>query len=259
MPPPRIAAMAARLREFLQLVGESPEEVSRALGHDPDWLSPVLAGRAECPVSVLEYLARRLDLNADWLLLGRGSPRRSDLTAAAQARPLVIAAADEVRERMEAIGNRADEYACAPLLRDDADVDPTRPLSLDAIESYCIIYKKWLAAPGATVCLRLRDASMAPVLNPGSIVAVNRSRRGPAGLNGKLVAVRPPQAGRVLVRRVIMDDKHLAFAPENPDYDPRTGEPRNPVFVVERRPHRGAPAPPNPIVGKIDWAWSLFP
>ena len=170
---------------------------------------------------------------------------------------IVVSAA--VKERMDALGESAHQFACVPLLSDGAAAEFTGSIGEDGIESYCIIYRRWLSAPDGTICVRLTDDSMAPVLNEGSIVAVNRTRRGPGGLNGKIVAVLHPEQSGVLIRRVVMDEQHLSFTPENPAYDATTGEPRHPTIIVERRPHRGVTAPPNPIVGKIDWAWSLFP
>ncbi len=175
------------------------------------------------------------------------------------ARPLEIVIPEQVKLRMDSLGDQASQYAAVPLMHDDAAAAPALDVDDPRIESYCIIYKKWLGAPANTVCVRVRGESMCPILNDGSIVAINRSRRGPGGLNGKIVAVRNLDQGGLLVRRVIMDARHLTFVPENPDYNPRTGEPRNPTLIVERRPHDNTPAPPNPIIGKIDWAWSLFP
>jgi len=170
---------------------------------------------------------------------------------------IVVSAA--VKERMDALGESGQQFACVPLLSDRAAAEFTGSIGADAIESYCIIYRRWLSAPEGTICARLTDDSMAPILNDGSIVAINRTRRGPGGLNGKIVAVHQPGRGGLLIRRVVMDEQHLSFTPENPAYDATTGEPRHPTIIVERRPHRGVPAPANPIVGKIDWAWSLFP
>lgn len=182
-----------------------------------------------------------------------------DAGLAAPVRPIEIVVSSDVKDHMDALGEYADQFACVPLLADPAGAGP--PLEIDErqVESYCVIYRVWLTSPANTLCVRVRGDSMAPILNDGSIVAVNRSRRGPAGLNGKIVAVRDPDEGGVSIRRVVMDGNHLSFTPENPDYDPSTGEPRNRTIILERRPHHGVPAPANPIVGKIDWAWSLFP
>lgn len=182
-----------------------------------------------------------------------------DAGLAASVRPLEIVVSSDVKAKMDELGERADQFACVPLMSDAAAAGPPREIDDHAIESFCIIYKKWLGAPSNTVCVRVKGNSMSPIFNDGSIVAINRSRRGPEGLNGKIVAVRHPEDGGVSVRRVVMDALHLSFTPENPAYEPSTGEPANPTIIIERRPRRGMPAPANPIVGKVDWAWSLFP
>jgi len=182
-----------------------------------------------------------------------------DAGLAASVRPLEIVVSSDVKAKMDELGERADQFACVPLMSDEAAAGPPREIDDHAVESFCIIYKKWLGAPANTVCVRVKGKSMSPILNDGSIVAINRSRRGPEGLNGKIVAVRHPEDGGISIRRVVMDALHLSFTPENPAYEPSTGEPSNPTIIVERRPRRGVPAPANPIVGKVDWAWSLFP
>lgn len=98
---------------------------------------------------------------------------------------------------------------------------------------------------------------MVPTLHDGSIVAVNHAVRGPDELVGKVVALRDAEEDGILIRRVRHPKGYWHFAPDNSGVD-ADGEPY-PVVIVPCDHNADYPAAENPIVGKVDWAWSLFP
>ena len=110
------------------------------------------------------------------------------------------------------------------------------------------IFHEWLSHPRATVALRVEDDAMHPILPVGSIVAVDRSIREPAGLEGRIVAARVD--GRAVIRWLELSGRHLILRPNRPG-------PGTPTVALE--PSALGPGPgPGPILGQVIWSWSRF-
>lgn len=170
------------------------------------------------------------------------------------SRPVEIVVPAQIAERMVELGDEARQFAAVPLLADAAAAGNPRHIDESVLDSYCIIYRPWLHNPDQTTCIRVVGQSMEPTLHHGSIVAVNHADRSPEGLVHKIVALRHPDEDGVLVRRLLHPHGYWEFAPDNAGVDDN-GDPF-PTIII---PSDGDDPPDNPIIGKIDWAWSLFP
>ena len=60
------------------------------------------------------------------------------------------------------------------------------------------------------------------------------------------------------MRRLSVQMGHYLLAPANPDPDPQSRQPRNPTIIYSRT-DAAEWNRLKPIIGKVDWAWSLFP
>ena len=76
----------------------------------------------------------------------------------------------------------------------------------------------WCPHPADTTCLRVRGASMAPLINDGDIVAVDRSDTNPVDLSGKIVVTWQRENGLTLSRFLLVNGVQLLES-ENRDYE----------------------------------------
>lgn len=76
----------------------------------------------------------------------------------------------------------------------------------------------WCPHPADTTCLRVRGASMAPLINDGDIVAVDRSDTNPMDLSGKIVVTWQRENGLTLSRFLLVNGVQLLES-ENRDYE----------------------------------------
>ena len=89
-------------------------------------------------------------------------------------------------------------------------------------------------------CCRVKDDSMSPTLQEGSLIAVNLDDKKPKNKGLFLLKWRK----EIMVRRVQKKDGYILFGPDNPDRD------KYPIIVLpEKKKDRD-----NPIIGKIIWA-----
>jgi len=85
----------------------------------------------------------------------------------------------------------------------------------------------WCPNPADTNCLRVRGASMSPIINDDDIVAVDCSEVDPAELSGKIVVTWHQETGLTLSRFLVVNGVQLLES-ENRDYEPiKLGKNRN--------------------------------
>jgi SOS-response transcriptional repressor LexA len=76
----------------------------------------------------------------------------------------------------------------------------------------------WCPHPADTTCLRVRGASMSPLINDDDIVAVDRSATDPCELSGKIVVTWQRENGLTLSRFLLVNGVQLLES-ENRDYE----------------------------------------
>jgi SOS-response transcriptional repressor LexA len=85
----------------------------------------------------------------------------------------------------------------------------------------------WCPHPADTTCLRVRGASMSPLINDDDIVAVDRSATNPSELSGKIVVTWQRESGLTLSRFLLVNGVQLLES-ENRDYEAvKLGKNRN--------------------------------
>ena len=104
--------------------------------------------------------------------------------------------------------------------------------------------ESWIAHPEHTVAARIEDESMSPILDAGSIVAVDMSVNDPAQLAGRIAAVRVK--GRPVVRWLEETGRHVILRAHR-----RRDE--FPLIPLEL----GSPEQ-DQILGLVVWSWSRF-
>jgi len=85
----------------------------------------------------------------------------------------------------------------------------------------------WCPNPAETNCLRVRGASMSPIINDDDIVAVDCTEVDPKDLSGKIVVTWHQESGLTLSRFLVVNGVQLLES-ENRDYEPiKLGKNRN--------------------------------
>ena len=85
----------------------------------------------------------------------------------------------------------------------------------------------WCPNPAETNCLRVRGASMSPIINDDDIVAVDCTEVEPKDLSGKIVVTWHQETGLTLSRFLVVNGVQLLES-ENRDYEPiKLGKNRN--------------------------------
>ena len=149
----------------------------------------------------------------------------------------VVAPADW-SDRLRALEG-LDHYAPVPLLRDAAAAGAARVITEGDVEGYVLVPYGWCPDTQNFSCLRVRGDSMAPVLNDGAIVGVDRAQRDPMMLHQQMVAAH------------FDDGVTIKWLERQP-----TGElllvPENKSHPTLRLPRSEA----NPILGAVAWYWN---
>jgi hypothetical protein len=112
------------------------------------------------------------------------------------------------------------------------------------VEGYIMAYRQWLPNPAQTIGVRMVDDSMHPILPPGSIAAIDRSRTNPAQLHGRIVAACPD--GTPMIRWLEVSGRHIILRPN-----------------LQGREFPLVPIDPENtgtgfIIGQVVWSWSRF-
>ena len=114
--------------------------------------------------------------------------------------------------------------------------DHESDLEHTAAEAIIAVPHKWCPNPAETTCLRVKGASMTPLIHDGDIVIVDSSQSDPAKLNGKIVVASHRHQGLSLARFRKVDGSELLES-ENRDYQP--------IMLSKNRQWR--------IMGKVLW------
>ena len=112
------------------------------------------------------------------------------------------------------------------------------------IEGHVIAYRRWLPNPAQTIGVRMADDAMHPILPVGSIAAIDRSRRNPLQLHGRIVAACPD--GRPMIRWVEVSGHHLILRANKQGHN-------FPLVLIDLE----GPGPMC-ILGQVVCSWSWF-
>jgi hypothetical protein len=136
-------------------------------------------------------------------------------------------------------GETVSEFVAVDLIPID-QLDAETPPS----EGHVLAYRQWIPHPRETVAVRLRDDAMAPILPVGSVVAIDRSVRDPAALQGRMVAA--ASESDPVIRWLDVAGRHLILRPNQPSRE-------FPMIPIELRgPDEAA------LLGQVVWSWSRF-
>lgn len=146
-----------------------------------------------------------------WLLTGEQRIRGPVLLQVTAPRASDAAAGENDLLEESVAGDR---FIAAPLLSGPNAARSPHEIRAEDIEDFAVVYADWAPQPEMITAARLEDDAMAPILNPGSVVAIDHSRNQPHKLDGRLVAFR--QGGGVAIRwcKFVAPDLVLGL-PEN--------------------------------------------
>jgi hypothetical protein len=250
------ASLSRRLREIRQdLFGEhgGPELARRLNLPARTWYNYETG--VTVPAEVLLAFIDQTGANPVWLLSGEGGKYRRGQEDAGLANLTPIELIRRGLEKLEQgpgdvvvvapenlPGEFKSEFIAVSLV-------PMRELTRDEIdlskvEGYIMAYRQWLPNPGVTVGVRLTDDAMYPILPAGSVVAIDRSKRDIASLQGRMVAACPED--QPMIRWLDLSGRHLILRPNQPSRE-------HPLIPVELDGQSE-----NLIIGQVVWSWSRF-
>jgi SOS-response transcriptional repressor LexA len=96
--------------------------------------------------------------------------------------------------------------------------DPVMDLDTVPVSEMIAAPDLWCPNPGETNCLKVRGASMSPLINDGDIVAVDCAQTDPKQLSGKIVVTWQHENGLVLSRFLLVNGTQLLES-ENREYE----------------------------------------
>lgn len=247
------AQISGRLREVRQeLFGEhgGPELARRLELPARTWYN--YESGVTVPAEVLLNFIDQTGTNPIWLLSGQG-PKYSrgvedQLLAELTPEQLIRRGLEKLEQEPHEVvvmapqnlpGESVSEFVAVDLISLRALDDPA-PQS----EGHVLAYRQWIPHPKETVAVRLRDEAMAPILPSGSVVAIDRSQREPASLQGRMVAAAPE--GFPIIRWLDVAGRHMILRPNQPSRE-------HPMIPFE--PREGQEGP---ILGQVVWSWSRF-
>jgi len=146
-----------------------------------------------------------------WLLTGEQRIRGPVVLQVASPQPSgATEGADDLLEETLA----EDRFIAAPLLAGPNAARSPREIRAQDIEDFAVVYAAWAPQPEMITAARLEDDAMTPILNRGSVVAVDHGRNQPQKLDGQMAAFR--QGGGVAIRwcKFVAPDLVLGM-PEN--------------------------------------------
>jgi transcriptional regulator with XRE-family HTH domain len=224
--------MGSRLRGFLGEKGLTQAEFSRAVGFTTGYVNDIIRGRTKPSINLLRRMRDVYGVTVDWVLTGETSHKEPF------ERPVIVGRQGGEQEKAR--------YIAIPMLR-SLETRILRGKSVVVKNLHpdycCIVPRGWVKEPKDTFCTLVKDNSMEPTIPKGSHAGVNCTIREPSQLEGKLCAVRDGE-GRLVVRRLRVTETHFLFEPDSPSAKGKT-------LCVEIGEE-------NPIIGKVEWAWSFL-
>ena len=200
------------------------------------------------PAEVLLGFIEQTGANPLWLLTGRGPRFRNpvddlpadDLTPA----QLIRRSIERLEQSALRVASSSDpsNYVSMQVISLDhvGQADQGTPPALGQV----LADRSWIPNPEQTVAAGIEDNAMAPILVPGSVVAIDRNILEPSALSGRIVVVRVQ--GRTVVRWLEEAGRHVILRA----YSTRS---EFPLIPLELRGHGS-----DEILGQVVWSWSRF-
>lgn len=258
--------LGAKIRDLREEMGLTQGEMAERLGIRQNELSRFETGARSPEPDMLAKIAQVGEVMADWLVgeehLSAAQAREIRRKGIAAGKELVHIGMDRITYFGGQVAERAERFLLpsinivspeeAKKLEISEDFVPVRLLSNAAaagspreidpsdVEGICVIYRRWLTHPDDTTCIRIIGDSMHPVLQDGSIVAVNHAIRLPEDVAGRIVAAQVEDEGVVI--KWLRQTKGGSWILESENRE-------HPIIEMEE---------PSRIIGKVEWAWSLF-
>ncbi len=138
-----------------------------------------------------------------------------------------------------------EQYVPIRLLKDEIAAGLPAEIREHDVEGWVLIYasKEWMPhAPENYTCAHIRGYSMAPILEPGDIVAIDHAERDPETLHNKMVVFRDNSGVTVKWLRYVPEHRLVIGEPQNP------AEKDSTIYLVGDEIHEK-------IVGKVAWWW----
>lgn len=171
-----------RIRKLREKAKISQQELGKNLKLSQTRISRYERGFSAPPLKVLIKLAEIFKVSLDYLLFGTAPPVPYSPTL----KVYMVERWRQAFERFEHI----DNFLPLPLLADSVAAGPPREINPEDIEGFALIHASWCSNPENYTVVRVIGNSMYPLLEDGSLVAINHAKRDPKELDGKIVAFR---------------------------------------------------------------------
>ena len=115
----------------------------------------------------------------------------------------------------------------------------------DYVKGHVVVHRRALPKHDEVVAVTVSGDSMEPALPDGSIVAIDRRRRDPQKLKGKIIACRTGEESEVVIKRLAAVKRCLILTSDNDQAAPDER-------IIEVDPREVE----KPIIGQVVWAWT---
>ena len=217
--------LTERLKSIIQKSGLSLPSFAKETGVSKNTLINYRDGTTSPAARFLERVCERFSVNPEWLLLGEGSPSRSEGAAEGSGR------------KPEGIFDRGrgvrEEYTLVPLLESRVTCGPQGEILYEEIEDHYPFKRWWLEKLvgrsreriEGLLLIRVRGDSMSPTINQNEMALVDTSENERLEvLTGRIYLVTLPDGAVALKRLVLSRDGNrfrLACLSDNTaDYRP---------------------------------------
>ncbi|HHT9117973.1 MAG TPA: helix-turn-helix domain-containing protein [Candidatus Hypogeohydataceae bacterium YC38] len=243
-----------RLKSLVLSEGITQKEFAKRVNFSDKYISDIIRGRTAPSLILLERIKSVFNVSMDWLLTGKGPPTKGLGEPLLREGPEGYGEVSDTSPRYTSTNtykkmarevSTREDLITLPILSHEEALQlaegHTKPV-VDVVRPdtpYCTLYKKWLSSPKDTVCIRVLGNSMEPILNDGSIVAIKVKDVGAYRDTPKGAYHDMPSLS---IRRLRTCEPYLVFMPEKEG---------RPVYCF-------SPQDPNPIIGRVEGAWTRF-
>jgi len=231
---PRLDAKAIgeRVKKLREKENLSQQELGRLLKLSQTRVSRYEAGFSAPPLKILTKLAEIFKAPMDYLLFGTEPP----VPYAPELKVYMVERWQEAFKNLDYIEN----FFPLPLLADSAAAGPPREINPESIEGFAVMHASWCPNPENYTVVRVAGNSMYPLLEDGSLVAINHAKRNPKELNDKIVAFKKDDGVSIKICQYVGPDLVIGrpFNQESHEVLVCRGEDTNDC-----------------IVGVVDWWW----
>ncbi len=220
-----------RLVQAREILGLTQSEMAKKLDISHAHVSKLESGGSRASFHLLLAIEYLFGISASWLQTGEGEMKVARLDLGTMPTPELKVVADSPPKAAE-----QNIYVSMPIFEDSAAAGVPRIVRDEAVEGYAVVHASQLQR-GRHIALRVSGDSMKPIIDTGDIVAVNRDRRDPRQLLGRIVVA---QVDEGITIKYLLRGKPGTYIlqPENREY--RTID----VNATDLK-----------VIGCVEWAW----